>query len=81
MEHRITDICCWVNRFTEISFSLIRRDCNGIADKLAKSVYRQTKTLSTFFYPHLVFMVYCIPIGNTTLLIKLDVKKKDTTKR
>lgn len=53
MEHLITDIRSWADRFTEISFLLTPRDSNRIADRLAKSAHDQTVTSQTFLYPPL----------------------------
>ncbi|KAL1193078.1 hypothetical protein V5N11_018532 [Cardamine amara subsp. amara] len=55
MEHLITEIRSWADRYSKIQFSLISRDSNSIADRLAKSAYDQHVTSQTFVHPP-----YCI---------------------
>ncbi|XP_010430818.1 PREDICTED: uncharacterized protein LOC104715064 [Camelina sativa] len=45
MENLLVDIRSWADLFAEISFSLVRRECNQVADKLAKSAHYQPETI------------------------------------
>ncbi|KAL1212169.1 hypothetical protein V5N11_028790 [Cardamine amara subsp. amara] len=49
----VIDIRSWVDRFSSISFSVVPRECNKVADMLAKVSYQQHLTSQTYsFLPH-----------------------------
>lgn len=47
----IIDIQSWVDKFSEVIFSLISQRCNQAADMITKLSYRQNVVAKIYFYP------------------------------
>lgn len=57
MENLLVDIRSWADHFTNISFTVVPRDCNQVADKLAKLAQHQQLVTQTNFYPPLCLKI------------------------